>query len=590
MFQFTPPAYTAVILEGEYTIKLNNKYLNLTTVPIKGHPEVITLSDTPHPIHYNPNGVLSVKVNNVSYPLAYHTTADLLVAVFPNDINYPPDIFWPTPEQIFVVTDKKSTPQQGIYLQLSADKLHVSSAKDDSVHPFTIISTTNQTYINADVECGDDKACYKDWSTYNSTCAHRNCHHGENEQFDVSKGDGNLCPDGINHKKNCERRTYDLVNKPACCIGRLTDVNHCPPCWCVKSQTCRNEVQKYCESPDLVNPGNIRLWSEPTVCEQTCIDDPMWCLDAKQRYCGEPQTEDCMIDPTTLKPLTKCTRIHQQGKEGDKCRTWYADLVQKNQQDSVIQSICSGIYGEELPECRCANKSSDPIYEKMGQFQAMNDGCWWLPCKDSTSNLIPTAETKPKCPDNICQVVWNFVDDKTIDVDNVKSSIDCGFNTDKKFFSCQEQVSGNKICKPSVCPEVGDNCYKDTTCDSQCPAPTPPKETYRCNDAGQCELFKCDPIKDTNCFTGSNCGGACDPYMPHFECKADGHCQLSNCKIVDGITCFDDPGCLQQCTGGSGKISKITIISIILSIVGLLIIGLILWIILHNIRTKIINK
>jgi hypothetical protein len=108
---------------------------------------------------------------------------------------------------------------------------------------------------------------------------------------------------------------------------------------------------------------------------------------------------------------------------GDYCRKQYNGLNETDKTD-FIQKICSKQVG--LEECKCWNRQSDPVYGKIdpGPYP---DKCWYIPCSDGTRYFLTNENKVGNCPDNICQQVYKFTQDKHIKISNNDVNINCDF-------------------------------------------------------------------------------------------------------------------------------------------------------------------
>jgi type IV secretory pathway VirB10-like protein len=60
---------------------------------------------------------------------------------------------------------------------------------------------------------------------------------------------------------------------------------------------------------------------------------------------------------------------------------------------------------------------------------AINDGCWFTACANRSGKyLVPTQLTNPACPDKLCQVLFDIIEDGNVSIDHVQNDIVCTFD------------------------------------------------------------------------------------------------------------------------------------------------------------------
>ena len=119
---------------------------------------------------------------------------------------------------------------------------------------------------------------------------------------------------------------------------------------------------------------------------------------------------------------TKHSRLKASDSEGDFCRTFY-NTQSIQDQESIGQNIC--LANPDLPECACYSRAKDPTYKKLSATAPFKDSCWYVPCRDSLSNLIPGDLRDPECPSNVCQFILDAANNNNVSISEIKSSIDC---------------------------------------------------------------------------------------------------------------------------------------------------------------------
>ena len=89
--------------------------------------------------------------------------------------------------------------------------------------------------------------------------------------------------------------------------------------------------------------------------------------------------------------------------------------------NAIQQNLCSNV---SLKECGCINRSKDPAYNQLAGKMNSPDSCWYLPCKNSSINLIPVDLRSPTCP-NICQVLYDLTNTGNVTISNNTNIITC---------------------------------------------------------------------------------------------------------------------------------------------------------------------
>ena len=138
----------------------------------------------------------------------------------------------------------------------------------------------------------------------------------------------------------------------------------------------------------------------------------------------------------------------------DRCKQWRESLT-PSQRDSLGVFICRK--HPRLEECRCVNRSLDPIYEAAGGVEWGNDGCWWKPCRDDKQYHIPSTIIQGMSCPNSCRQILNVAGNNVL-IDDFKQSIRCDFATSQPRYEC---ISGQ--CRPTP-----DGQYTTSTCNEQC--------------------------------------------------------------------------------------------------------------------------
>lgn len=155
-----------------------------------------------------------------------------------------------------------------------------------------------------------------------------------------------------------------------------------------------------------------------------------------RKYCSKESTQ-CLIDPITNKPVSKCSKVTASLKDPDAqvCRLWYNGLNNVNR-DSFIGDVCQD--GSKT-ECKCAKRDLSDDYKAfqkavLEKIQSSSeniipDSCWYMPCKSNDPvYLVGSTDihNSTNCPTTICQAIYN-VEGTTgnVTIDNNKNYIAC---------------------------------------------------------------------------------------------------------------------------------------------------------------------
>jgi hypothetical protein len=144
-------------------------------------------------------------------------------------------------------------------------------------------------------------------------------------------------------------------------------------------------------------------------------------------YCTQTTDKDCVKNPYTNEPMKECTMLFN--KDDTICTNWFNNLKAK-ESDAFIAQVCKE--HEDLDECKCVTRESDPIYQAVSTTKPVSDGCWWKPCKNTGTNLVPSLLRNPTCPSNLCETSINV--DRTkhdVSIKDINNYITCGYNPPK---------------------------------------------------------------------------------------------------------------------------------------------------------------
>lgn len=144
-------------------------------------------------------------------------------------------------------------------------------------------------------------------------------------------------------------------------------------------------------------------------------------------FCAQ-QSKNCINDPKTGIPFSPgCSYLSDSGDAGTLCRTWAN--INPQQADSIRETYCGT---NDTPDCACENRSSSPVYQLIKAGNPYSDGCWYIPCANPDSYLVPTSLINQPCPTQVCEIVNEIIAENKgkIDIGSIKQSITCDVNGD----------------------------------------------------------------------------------------------------------------------------------------------------------------
>jgi hypothetical protein len=149
------------------------------------------------------------------------------------------------------------------------------------------------------------------------------------------------------------------------------------------------------------------------------------CDQILEKFC-QKQSVSCPVDPATGKQMTVCSNFIATDDAGTKCREWAAK--NPSQADNAKKEYCSSHSNES--ECACISRNDDPIYQ-LGKSVSgdINDACWYKPCQNSTTTLVPSGLENPVCPNDTCSTIVSGIRSKGTSYTpcQLESKISCNF-------------------------------------------------------------------------------------------------------------------------------------------------------------------
>lgn len=138
----------------------------------------------------------------------------------------------------------------------------------------------------------------------------------------------------------------------------------------------------------------------------------------------------CIIDPLTKKTMDNCSIIKSNSKEGKYVREWF-NKQSAQTKDTIIQNYCSN--NTNSPDCRCSNRINDPIYKSIKPSNQYNDSCWYSSCSSGNEySLLESDVVGKQCPSEICQQIYQFINNEDVSINDIKQKIACNFSNPNK--------------------------------------------------------------------------------------------------------------------------------------------------------------
>jgi hypothetical protein len=134
------------------------------------------------------------------------------------------------------------------------------------------------------------------------------------------------------------------------------------------------------------NIDNVRKWSSLFGQDETYNNQimPYFCS------LSSPNCQDNQV---------QCSLFTAKDSAGSLCRDWQNKNPQ--QADKSIYTYCQN--NKSAPECRCINRNDNRVYNGFKQYaKDVPDSCWFIPCRNTGSNLVPSNLKDAKCPAGFC--------------------------------------------------------------------------------------------------------------------------------------------------------------------------------------------
>lgn len=205
------------------------------------------------------------------------------------------------------------------------------------------------------------------------------------------------------------------IGTSQCCGTWCTDQNVCVP---VNDSICKTKSftssQWDKEAPNVKCYYNIATLGNDVSELQQLVTR----FGYKQKF----MFDACKI-PNKINGTTK-NSIFSPGAKGDLCREWYSKL-DRVEKTKFIREYC--VSNPESLDCKCANRLADKLYNEIKQHYAVNDGCWYSHCSDTTNQFIEPMLVDKKCPNILCSSIIKIANNSgAVNIENIKNTITCG--------------------------------------------------------------------------------------------------------------------------------------------------------------------
>ena len=140
------------------------------------------------------------------------------------------------------------------------------------------------------------------------------------------------------------------------------------------------------------------------------------------------------IDPLCETPVNfgcvngnaSCSPIFSVSEIGDYCRDQFSKLTAGGR-DTVMENYC--LRHESSNECKCVNRALNTDYQKLKLGNPYSDACWYIPCANRFQYFVPSEFNKTtKCPQNMCQIVYDISKVHNVDIHDIENDINCDFS------------------------------------------------------------------------------------------------------------------------------------------------------------------
>lgn len=228
------------------------------------------------------------------------------------------------------------------------------------------------------------------------------------------------------HKYHCSDGSWvEIYNYPGINISDRRDISGC--CKIGEDTFNINKEFSYTSIPSKKSI-TINMSREKSDCTGYAYKDVDFLFELSFRIksrlfdiCREGENS---LTGTSIPTPVFRSRFMLIGETGDKCRQWalnMRDQGKKSVVDTAYKSFCDKY--PDTVECRCINRSKISDYNIINTTMTSRipDGCWWIPCKDTFTYLVPSdvLDGGQNCQAYYCGVFLDNIGNANVDQNNI---------------------------------------------------------------------------------------------------------------------------------------------------------------------------
>jgi hypothetical protein len=184
---------------------------------------------------------------------------------------------------------------------------------------------------------------------------------------------------------------------------------------------------------------------------------------AMRTLCQQPATSNSQCNDVSR----PCSKFTASGPDCDVCRALFP--AAGAERDSMVKSLCADYPG--LQDCACINRTNDPMYNVVKPTMPFIDGCWYAPCANTATNLVPTDVVASNCPSNICGNLIGAITNNTItNTAQLQNTVTCDIKNVNNISPTTLDPGSSKVPPSTNPPNVPSNVPPSTTPGSGTPS------------------------------------------------------------------------------------------------------------------------
>ncbi len=216
------------------------------------------------------------------------------------------------------------------------------------------------------------------------------------------------------------RRTCDenesLIDYVSCCGGLCTSQPLCLP---PSKKDCDIGKSSKGEDP-LTSVSKISTDHIKCKYDLSKIDT----LNQTLNYFDKFGKSDSIAENYCMKPTKNNLSRASDSNDNNWCSIWLGKT------DSITKTLAVNNYCKKYKEssdCRCINRASDPVYQKLKGSKNFSDACWYVPCASDPVQLKSSDLEQLVCPTSYCQSIVQVMQARDVSVKDVSGKINCDF-------------------------------------------------------------------------------------------------------------------------------------------------------------------